>query len=80
MGLVYWCVIVYLLGCPWQIVPCGCVTLGRLDDSMLPLSCGLIVDRFIPVAVALLSQFLVQLSSKTIRTEHIYYYSLPSST
>ena len=28
MGLVYWCVIAYLLGCPWQIVPCGCVTLG----------------------------------------------------
>ena len=28
MGLVCDCVIAYLLGCPWQIVPCGCVTLG----------------------------------------------------
>ena len=27
MRLAYWCVITYLLGCPWQIVPCGCVTL-----------------------------------------------------
>ena len=28
MGLVCYLVIAYLLGCPWQIVPCGCVTLG----------------------------------------------------
>ena len=47
---------------------------------MLPLSCGLMVDRFVPVAVVLLSKFLVQLSSKVIRTRFIYYYSLFSST
>ena len=38
------------------------------------------VDRFVPVAVVLLSKFLVQLSSKVIRTRFIYYYSLFSST
>ena len=27
MRLVCYLVIAYLLGCPWQIVPCGCVTL-----------------------------------------------------
>ena len=80
MGLVCDCVIAYLLGCPWQIVPCGCVTLGWLDDSMLPLSCGLIVDCFIPVALVLLLLFLVQLGSKAIRIRCIYYYSSFSST
>ena len=27
MGLVCYLGIAYLLGCPWLIVPCGCVTL-----------------------------------------------------
>ena len=65
MGLVCYLVITYLLGCPWQIVPCGCVTLGQLDDSMWPLSCGLMVACSIPVAVGLISCFIVQLSSNS---------------